>query len=115
MQANPSKIKIVTQVIDRDRVAISIADNGGGIPESLITRVFDPFLTTKPVGKGTGLGLAISYHIVVEKHQGVLHCESQPGLGTQFWLELPVRQPQKTENYPLSGIPKPYPLLAWNS
>ncbi|MDZ7955667.1 GAF domain-containing protein [Nostoc sp. DedQUE09] len=73
-------------------VVIRIADNGPGIPEALKARICDPFFTTKPVGKGTGLGLSISYQIVVDKHGGVLKCDSKPGLGTEFWIEIPIRQ-----------------------
>ena len=54
-------------------------------------RIFDPFFTTKPVGKGTGLGLAISYQIVVEKHGGLMECISEPGQGTEFWIEIPLK------------------------
>lgn len=75
-------------------VVVRIKDNGGGIPESLRTRVFDPFFTTKPVGKGTGLGLSISYQIVVDKHRGLFKCDSQPGLSTEFWIEIPIAQIQ---------------------
>ncbi|WP_392480944.1 GAF domain-containing protein [Nostoc sp. C110] len=77
-------------------VIIRIADNGSGIPEALKARICDPFFTTKPVGKGTGLGLSISYQIVVDKHGGVLKCDSQPGLGTEFWIEIPVNQITKS-------------------
>ncbi|QHG17071.1 GAF domain-containing protein [Nostoc sp. ATCC 53789] len=77
-------------------VIIRIADNGSGIPEALKARICDPFFTTKPVGKGTGLGLSISYQIVVDKHGGVLKCDSQPGLGTEFWIEIPVSQITKS-------------------
>jgi len=73
-------------------VVIYIKDNGLGIPEAVKTRVFDPFFTTKPVGKGTGLGLSISYQIVVEKHGGTFKCESQPGQGTEFCIEIPIQQ-----------------------
>ncbi|MBU7581315.1 MAG: GAF domain-containing protein [Nostoc sp. TH1S01] len=73
-------------------VVIYVKDNGIGIPEALKTRVFDPFFTTKPVGKGTGLGLSISYQIVVEKHGGIFKCDSQPGQGTEFCIEIPIRQ-----------------------
>ncbi|MBD2209048.1 GAF domain-containing protein [Nostoc linckia FACHB-104] len=73
-------------------VVIRIVDNGPGIPEALRSRICDPFFTTKPVGKGTGLGLSISYKIVVDKHGGIFNCESQPGLGTEFWIEIPVYQ-----------------------
>ncbi|MBC1220140.1 GAF domain-containing protein [Nostoc sp. UCD121] len=77
-------------------VVIRITDNGSGIPEALKARICDPFFTTKPVGKGTGLGLSISYQIVVDKHGGVLKCDSEPGLGTEFWIEIPVSQITKS-------------------
>jgi PAS domain S-box-containing protein len=79
---------------DRGRswVLIRIADNGSGMSEAVHRRLFDPFFTTKPVGKGTGLGLSISYRIVVEKHKGHLLVNSQLGQGTEFIIELPLRQ-----------------------
>ncbi|MCU0516485.1 MAG: PAS domain S-box protein [Oscillatoria sp. Prado101] len=82
-------IWIGTEVLDGERVAISIADNGGGIPESIKSRVFEPFFTTKPVGKGTGLGLSISYQIV-EKHGGTLECVSSGGSKTEFVVKIPI-------------------------
>ncbi|MDP5338017.1 MAG: HAMP domain-containing histidine kinase, partial [Nodularia sp. (in: cyanobacteria)] len=93
-QVNPGQISIHTAVSEFENkvqsVVIRITDNGAGIPESVQQRVFDPFFTTKPVGKGTGLGLSISYQIVVEKHHGIFKCNSQPNLGTEFWIEIPV-------------------------
>ncbi len=83
-------IRIRTELIDQKTVRICIADNGHGIPKELISHIFNPFFTTKPVGRGTGLGLSISYQIVVEKHQGVLKCVSGPGQGTQFSIEIPL-------------------------
>lgn len=83
-------IRIRTELIDETTVGICIADNGHGIPKELISHIFNPFFTTKPVGRGTGLGLSISYQIVVEKHQGSLKCISVPGRGTEFWIEIPV-------------------------
>jgi signal transduction histidine kinase len=83
-------IRIRTELIDEKTVGICIADNGHGIPKELISHIFNPFFTTKPVGRGTGLGLSISYQIVVEKHQGVLKCVSVPGYGTEFWIEIPL-------------------------
>jgi len=59
-------------------------------------RLFDPFFTTKPVGKGTGLGLSISYQIVVNKHGGILSCESEFGKSTEFLIEIPMNQQRKT-------------------
>ncbi len=73
-------------------VVIRISDNGPGMTESVKARLFDPFFTTKPVGQGIGLGLSISYQIVVEHHHGVLTCTSAPGLGTEFWIEIPIQQ-----------------------
>lgn len=73
------------------RAVICIADNGPGISASVQEKIFDPFFTTKPVGQGTGLGLSISREIV-EQHGGELQCYSYPDGGTEFWLELPVKQ-----------------------
>jgi PAS domain S-box-containing protein len=84
-------IHICTEVIN-NWVTIRIADNGIGISESVKPRIFDPFFTTKPVGKGTGLGLSICYQIIVEKHGGRLKCFSSPGQGTEFVIEIPLRQ-----------------------
>ena len=88
----PNQIVISTSAIDKDWIAIRIADNGLGIDEELVARLFDPFFTTKVVGKGTGLGLYISYQIVADKHHGKLYCHSKPGEGTEFVVELPIRQ-----------------------
>jgi signal transduction histidine kinase len=85
-------IKIRTEVSHPDWIRIRIADNGSGITKDVEERVFDPFFTTKPVGQGTGLGLSISYQIVVQKHKGTIRCVSAPGQGTEFWIDIPVRQ-----------------------
>jgi light-regulated signal transduction histidine kinase (bacteriophytochrome) len=92
IQDNPSTIRIQTEMPRDGWVAIRMADNGVGIPESIRRQLFDPFFTTKPVGKGTGLGLSISYQIVVEKHGGDLRCASTPGQGTEFTIEIPIQQ-----------------------
>ncbi|MCS6793833.1 MAG: PAS domain S-box protein [Oscillatoriaceae bacterium SKYG93] len=84
-------IRIRTKLLQGDRVSISIADNGPGIPSEIQSRIFDPFFTTKPVGSGTGLGLSISYQIV-KKHGGNLNFFSTPGKGAEFIIELPVQQ-----------------------
>ncbi|MDZ8262139.1 ATP-binding protein [Nostoc sp. ChiQUE01b] len=83
-------ITIRTRAIDHQWVVIRIADNGPGMKEEVIRRIYDPFFTTKDVGKGTGLGMAISYQIVVDKHGGMLKCRSQPGEGTEFWIQIPI-------------------------
>jgi signal transduction histidine kinase len=87
-----STITICTQMEGCDRAIVRITDNGPGMTEEVKARIFDPFFTTKPVGKGTGLGLSISYQIIVEKHRGAIWCESEPGKGTQFSIQIPVQQ-----------------------
>lgn len=72
-----------------DRVQVSIADNGPGIPAEHLRRVFDPFFTTKPAGRGTGLGLSLAYGIVQE-HGGTITADSTPGAGARFTLEFPA-------------------------
>ncbi|MSO48817.1 MAG: PAS domain S-box protein [Acidobacteria bacterium] len=70
-------------------VTVEVADTGSGIPSEHISRIYDPFFTTKPDGRGTGLGLSVTYGIVQE-HAGTLTCESVVGQGTRFVLTLPV-------------------------
>ncbi len=81
---------------DQPMVRIEIGDDGPGIPADIIDRIFTPFFTTKPFGQGTGLGLDLAWRIVVEKHQGELRVESQPG-DTRFIILLPVNAPVPTE------------------
>jgi signal transduction histidine kinase len=88
---HPCCITICTSVVDSQWVKIAIADNGNGIPESIQTQIFNPFFTTKPVGKGTGMGMAISYQIITEKHGGTLRCFSTPEKGTEFEICIPVQ------------------------
>ncbi len=92
-------IHISTKIsADNSHLLIRICDNGPGMTEEVKKRVFDPFYTTKPVGKGTGLGLAISYQIIVEKHGGIMECVSEPGKGTEFWIEIPMKLPAKQDS-----------------
>ncbi len=95
IKANPSFVKISTELHHPDWIAIRVADNGPGIREDVRSKLFDPFFTTKPVGKGTGLGLSISYQIIVERHGGKLECSSTLGQGTEFFIAIPIRQTAK--------------------
>jgi two-component system, NtrC family, sensor kinase len=79
-----------------DKVHISIADTGAGIPEAIRTKVFDPFFTTKEVGRGTGQGLAIARSVIVDRHKGNLTFESEVGKGTTFHIWLPVSPEEST-------------------
>ncbi|WP_410671243.1 ATP-binding protein [Amycolatopsis sp. cmx-4-68] len=72
-----------------DQIRVEVGDTGPGIPADVKPRIFEPFFTTKPVGEGTGLGLDISWKIVVERHQGDLRVESEPG-NTRFEVCLPT-------------------------
>lgn len=76
-----------------DRIEIIIRDTGSGIHPDVISRIFDPFYTTKGVGQGTGLGLYVTYRII-EGHQGTIQVDSQPEAGCSFSIQLPIQQPQ---------------------
>lgn len=82
------KIKVQTQNCP-EWAEIRIQDTGPGIPENARARIFDPFFTTKEIGKGTGQGLAIARSVVVDKHHGTIHFETELGKGTTFVIRLP--------------------------
>ena len=85
------KGKITISTHARDGLAeIRIADTGGGIEQENIDRIFAPFFTTKAAGKGTGQGLAIARSVIVEKHGGTIHAESEIGSGTTFVIRIPL-------------------------
>ncbi|MDX2048942.1 MAG: ATP-binding protein [Chitinophagaceae bacterium] len=71
-----------------DKVLISVKDNGPGIPQTILDKIFQPFFTTKPTGQGTGLGLSLSYDIV-KAHGGELRVETKEGEGAEFIISLP--------------------------
>ena len=94
-----NRLTLRTAVIQREttdgaaggtKVQFSVGDTGIGIPVGNLTRIFDPFYTTKPVGQGTGLGLAICFGIIQE-HGGRIWAESESGKGTTVFVELPMR------------------------
>ncbi len=71
-------------------MVIRVGDNGCGIPPENLSRIYDPFFTTKEVGRGTGQGLAITRSIIVDKHGGHIDVRSSAGMGTEFELQLPI-------------------------
>ncbi|MGM0379750.1 MAG: ATP-binding protein [Bacillota bacterium] len=86
---NRGLIKIKT-MHKEDEVICKISDNGIGINKNVLTKIFNPFFTTKDVGKGTGLGLSISYDTIVNKHDGSLEVNSNKNEGTEFIIKLPL-------------------------
>ncbi len=82
-------ISIESQQID-NQIEIRITDTGTGIPKSIRQKIYDPFFTTKGVGRGTGQGLAIAYSAIVDKHEGELIVDSEDGVGTTFTIRLPL-------------------------
>ena len=85
------RISIRTRATDDgESVEMCFEDNGCGIPQAIIDKIYDPFFTTKEVGRGSGQGLAIARSIVVDKHSGRITVASTPGVGTRFTLTLPI-------------------------
>jgi PAS domain S-box-containing protein len=82
------KIKVRTRNCP-EFAEIQIEDTGSGIPDKVRSRIFDPFFTTKEIGKGTGQGLAIARSVVVDKHGGTIHFDTEEGKGTTFVIRLP--------------------------
>jgi signal transduction histidine kinase len=79
---------------ENDCAVVEIGDTGPGIAPEARNRIFEPFFTTKPMGEGTGLGLDISFRIVVNKHNGDIRVDSEPG-DTRFTVWLPLRRPEQ--------------------
>ncbi len=88
--AELGEITIVTRSVG-DSAEILISDTGCGMPEAVANRIFDPFYTTKEVGRGTGQGLAIAHSVIVDKHSGTIDVETVPGEGTTFSIRIPFR------------------------
>jgi two-component system NtrC family sensor kinase len=82
-------VSVTTKRIDNE-VEIIVRDNGTGIPSNALTKIFQPFFTTKPTGEGTGLGLSLSYDIVTKVHGGELTVETEEGEFTAFTVRIPV-------------------------
>ncbi|MCK4410375.1 MAG: HAMP domain-containing protein, partial [Candidatus Eisenbacteria sp.] len=89
MDGSGTLTAITRLVKDATVVEIEIRDTGPGIPSDKTDKIFEPFYTTKEIGRGTGLGLSIAYGII-ERHHGSIHVESEVGRGTSFFVRLPV-------------------------
>ena len=81
----------------KDKILISIKDNGNGIPKHILEKIFQPFFTTKPTGQGTGLGLSMSHDIITKGHGGELKVETEEGNFTEFTIILPAASLLKTK------------------
>ena len=75
---------------EKDKIEITVKDNGTGIPQKALDKIFQPFFTTKPTGQGTGLGLSLSYDIVTKSHGGELKVDTKEGEYTSFSIILPL-------------------------
>jgi signal transduction histidine kinase/ligand-binding sensor domain-containing protein len=82
------EVSVITRK-NNDTVEITVMDNGNGIPETIVNKIFQPFFTTKPTGEGTGLGLSLSYDIV-KAHGGEIRLETKEGDGSKFIVSLPL-------------------------
>ena len=75
---------------------LTVRDNGPGISQEILDKIFQPFFTTKPTGKGTGLGLSLSYDIITKTHQGEISVKSREGEWTEFLIRIPLKADHTT-------------------
>jgi signal transduction histidine kinase len=93
LQAASYKPHVIVQTKKINNVVeIKVSDNGNGIPQNVIDKIFQPFFTTKPTGSGTGLGLSLSYDII-KAHSGEIKVTSKEGEGSEFIIQIPVYNP----------------------
>ena len=85
----------ISTTLEDNWVEIKVNDTGTGIPDSIINKIYDPFFTTKEVGKGTGQGLALAHSVIVKKHGGTIEAQSKTGKGTSFIIRLPISPSEK--------------------
>ena len=83
-----AEVLVQTRKLD-NKIEIRVCDNGNGIPQNIVDKIFQPFFTTKPTGQGTELGLSLSYDIT-KAHGGEIKVESKEGEGSMFIIQLPV-------------------------
>ena len=87
----------ISTTCDHNWAEIRVSDTGGGIPAEIADRIYEPFFTTKDVGKGSGQGLAVARNVIVKKHLGELTYESEDGKGTTFIIKLPLLVPEPVQ------------------
>jgi two-component system NtrC family sensor kinase len=100
-------LTVTTDLVDGS-ARIRSTDTGCGIPQEKISKIFNPFFTTKPVGKGTGLGLSVSYGIIKE-HKGDVTVQSEVGKGTTFNILIPLAAEEKAQA-PMPAVEKKKPV-----
>jgi signal transduction histidine kinase len=93
----PGEVRVVASPLDADHVALSVSDDGVGIPAEHLPRIFDPFFTTKLGEGGSGLGLHIVYSLVQRSLGGRIDVESRSGHGARFTVVMPVNAPKSAE------------------
>jgi signal transduction histidine kinase len=81
-------VSVQTKKLD-DKIEITVEDNGNGIPQNIVDKIFQPFFTTKPTGQGTGLGLSLAYDII-KVHGGEIKVNTKEGEGSEFIIQLPA-------------------------
>jgi len=97
-------LSLRTFLDETGQVCLEVQDSGTGMPENLLPHIFEPFVTTKDLGKGTGLGLAMVFGIV-KAHQGQIHAENAPGGGARFLVSLPPARPEAAPGAQASSQP----------
>jgi signal transduction histidine kinase len=89
-QAGYKPLILVSTKNKGNKIEIKVRDNGSGIPEKILDKIFQPFFTTKPTGLGPGLGLSLAYDIITKEHGGTITVENMPGEGAEFIISLPL-------------------------
>jgi len=84
-----ASVSVSTKKIN-GQVEVKVKDNGIGIPEKVLDKIYQPFFTTKPTGEGTGLGLSLSYDIITKEHVGTIKAETKEGEFAEFIIHLPI-------------------------
>ena len=102
LDKTPGQIRVASRKLG-DEIHVQVADNGKGVPADRLTRIFEPFYTTKAPGRGTGLGLSVS-HRIVKQHGGRIRVESQVGAGSTFTVIIPAPDTELRYPFPLASV-----------